>query len=154
MSDFCKHLAALADANRMYVEVTNSSVHFLIAENERMANELQKAKQGGELVTTSTQVELKKTILDEVFSLDTVMKASYSKIGTVHKEVVHLNRWQQWCARRARILTFLHATINYMQAWAMRYKGASRHMPRIMKATTVELKAHIYSKVWNYEELL
>jgi len=49
-----KHPKALADATRVYVEATSSSVCFLIAENERMAKELQMTKQGGELVTTST----------------------------------------------------------------------------------------------------
>ena len=48
-----KHPATLADATRVYVKDTSSSVRFLITENEKMAKELQKAKQGGELVTTS-----------------------------------------------------------------------------------------------------
>ena len=68
-----KNPAALVDATRVYVESTSSSVHFLIAENERMAKELQVAKQGGDLVTMSARAELKKAILDEVLSLDTVM---------------------------------------------------------------------------------
>lgn len=55
MFNVCKHLAALVDATRAYAEATSSSVHFLIIENERMAKDLQMAKQGGELVTTSTQ---------------------------------------------------------------------------------------------------
>jgi len=38
-----------------------------------MPKELQIAQQGGELVTTSTQVELKKAIMDELLSLDIVM---------------------------------------------------------------------------------
>ena len=42
------------------------------------------AKQGGDLVTMSARVELKKAILDEVLSLDTVMRALYSKFGIVH----------------------------------------------------------------------
>lgn len=50
-------------------------------------------KQGGELVTTSARVELKKVILDEVLSLDKVMRALYSKFGTMDKTMVHLNRW-------------------------------------------------------------
>ena len=56
-----------------------------------MDKELQTAKQGGELFTTSTQAELKKEILDEVLSLDTIMRAMYSKFGTMHKAVFHLN---------------------------------------------------------------
>ena len=55
VSDMHRHLVALADATRVYVEATSSSVHFLIAENERMAKELQTAKHGEELVTTSAQ---------------------------------------------------------------------------------------------------
>ena len=91
--DMWKHLAALADATRVYVEATNSSVHFLIAENEWMAKELQMAKQGGELVIASARAELKKEILDEILSLDIVMQVLYSKFGIVHKVVVHLNEW-------------------------------------------------------------
>ena len=50
MFDVHKHPTILADATRAYVKATSSSVRFLIAENERMAKELQTAKQGGELV--------------------------------------------------------------------------------------------------------
>lgn len=53
ISDVHKHPVALADATRAHAESTSSSVHFLIAENERMAKELQTTKKGGELVTTS-----------------------------------------------------------------------------------------------------
>ena len=73
MTDIHKHPTTLADATRVYVEATSSSVRFLIAENERMAKELQVAKQGGDLVTMSTRDELKKAILDELLSLDTTM---------------------------------------------------------------------------------
>lgn len=73
MTDFHKHLTALVDATRVYAKATSSSVHFLIAENERMVKELHVAKQGGDLVTMSTRVELKKAIVDEVLSLDKVM---------------------------------------------------------------------------------
>jgi len=66
MFDMRKHLEALVDATRAYAKATSSSVRFLIAKNKRMAKELQRTKQGGELVTASTQVELKKEILDEV----------------------------------------------------------------------------------------
>jgi len=58
-----------------------------------MAEELQMAKQGGELVITSALAELKKEIIDEVLSLETIMQALYSKFGTVHKVVAHLNGW-------------------------------------------------------------
>lgn len=46
MSNVCKHLVALADATRAYVEAIRLSVHFLIVENELMAKELQTTKQG------------------------------------------------------------------------------------------------------------
>ena len=69
MTDVHKHLVALANATRVYAEGTSLSVRFLIAENERMAKELQVAKQGGDLVKISAQAELKKEILDEVLSL-------------------------------------------------------------------------------------
>ena len=98
-----------------------------------MDKELQTTKQGGELVTTYAQTELRKEILDEVLSLDTVMQALYSKFGTVHKVVVHLNGWQHRCARRARILSNLHAAVDYMQTWTMRYKGVPLHLPKMMK---------------------
>ena len=71
-------------------------------------------KKGGELVTTSTWAKLKKAILDEVLSLDTVMRALYSKFGNVHKAVVHLNGWQQLCVRKARILANVHDVVDYM----------------------------------------
>lgn len=93
MTNVQKHLATLVDATRVYDESTSSSAHFLIAENEGMVKELQTTKQGGYFLTMSSQVELKKEILDEEFSLDIVMRALYSKFGTMHKEVIHLNRW-------------------------------------------------------------
>jgi len=68
-----KHPTALADATRAYAKATILSVRFLIAENERMAKELQAAKQGRELVTASAREDLKKAMLDEVSSLETVM---------------------------------------------------------------------------------
>ena len=46
--EVCKNLAALDDATRAYVKSTSLSVWFLIAENERMAKELQATKKGGE----------------------------------------------------------------------------------------------------------
>lgn len=69
----CKNLVALAIATKAYVEETISSVHFLIAKNERMAKELQIANKGGELVTVFAWEESKKEILDELFSLDIVI---------------------------------------------------------------------------------
>ena len=44
-----------------------------------MDKELQMTKQGGELVTTSTRAKLKKVILDEVSSIEIVMRALYSR---------------------------------------------------------------------------
>jgi len=79
-----------------------------------MTKELQMAKQGGELVMASTRAELKKEILDEVLSLDIVMRPLYSNFRTVHKAVIHLNGWKQWCARRAHIFSNVHAIIDYM----------------------------------------
>ena len=35
----------------------------------------------------------------------------------------------------------------------MRYKGAPLHLPKMMKPRAVELKAHIQSQIYNYEEL-
>lgn len=93
MPDVHKHPTALADATRVYAEANSSSVHFLIAKNERMAKEIQTTKKGGELVIASARAELKKGILDEVLFLEKVMRAFYSKFGTMHKAVVHLNGW-------------------------------------------------------------
>jgi len=90
-----KYPIALANAIRAYDEAIRSSVHFLIAEKERMDKELHTPRQGGELVTKSTIVELKRIIMDEVLSLESVMQVFYSMFGTVHKEVFHLNIWQQ-----------------------------------------------------------
>ena len=52
------------------------------------------AKKGGELVTTFTQSELRKAILDKVLSLVIVTWECYSNFGTMHEAVGHLNRWQ------------------------------------------------------------
>ena len=118
-----------------------------------MAKELQTTKLGGELVTKSARAELKKAILDDVLSLDTVMQAMYSRFGNVNKAVFHINGWQQRCARRARIFSNVHVVVDYMQTWTMRYKGAPLHLPKMMKPKVVKLKAHIRSQIWNYEYL-
>ncbi len=141
MSDMRKHPTTLDDATKAYAKATSSIVRFLIAENERMAKELQTSKQGGELVTASPRAKLKKEILDEALSLDTFMRALYSKFGIVHKAVVHLNGWQQRCARKARILSNVNVVVDYMQTWTMRYKGALLHLPKMIKPKVVELKA-------------
>ena len=74
------------------------------------------------------------------------MQALYSKFGTVHKEIIHLNGWQQRCARRPRILANLHATIDDMKKCTMKYKEAPLHMPKLMRASVVKLKACIRSQ--------
>lgn len=111
------------------------------------------AKQGGELVTECTWVELKKAILDEVLSLEKFMQVLYSKFGTMHKVVVHLNGWQRRCARRACIFSNVHNSLNYMQTWKMRYKGASLHLPKMMKPKAFTLKIRVWSQIRNYEDL-
>ena len=118
-----------------------------------MAKELQVAKKGGDFVTMSTWAELKKAILDEVLCLDIVMRALYSKFGTVHKAFIHLNGWQQRCAKRAHILTNIHDFVDYSQTWTMKYKGDPLHLLKMMRPNAVELKAHIRSQIWNYEDL-
>jgi len=105
------------------------------------------SKQRGKSVTASARAKLEKAILDEVLSLDTVMRALYSKFGTMHKAVVHLNEWKQGCARISRILENMHATVDYMQTWKMRYKGALLHLTNMMKANAVKLKEHIQSQI-------
>jgi len=101
----------------------------------------------------STRAKLKKAILDEVFPLDIVMWALYSKFGVVHQAVVHLHGWHQQCARRVWILNNIHVTLDNMQAWMMKYKGALVHLPKMTRANAVELQAHIRSQIWNYEDL-
>jgi len=44
MSNVHKHPSVLADATKAYVKATNSSVFFLVDENERIAKELQTTK--------------------------------------------------------------------------------------------------------------
>ena len=110
-------------------------------------------KKGGELVIASTQVELKKEILDEVLSLDTVMWLLYSKFGTVHKLIIHLNGWQQRCARREHSLLNVHVIVDYMQTWMIRYKGALLHLPKMMNPRAVDLQERIWCQIQNYEEL-
>lgn len=48
-----------------------------------MAKELQVTKQGGEQVTSSTKVELKRAIVDELSSLEIVMQMLYSRFDTM-----------------------------------------------------------------------
>jgi len=43
------------------------------------------------MVTTSALAKLKKAIMDEVSSLETVMRVLYSRFGTMPKAFVHLN---------------------------------------------------------------
>lgn len=130
----------MADATRVYAEATSSSLRILITENERMAKELQVSKKGGDLVTMSARAELKKAILDGVLSLDTVMRALYSKFGTMHQAIVHLHGQKHQRVRRARILKNIHAAIDNMQAWMMKYKGASLHLPKMMMANALSCK--------------
>jgi len=73
VSNVCKNRATLANVTKAYAKVTSSSVRFLITENKCMAKELQAAKQGGEQGTSSAREELKRAILDEVSSLETIM---------------------------------------------------------------------------------
>ena len=153
VSNVCKHPTTLADATKAYVEDTSLSVRFLIAEDERMAKELQTAKQGGEQVTTFAKAELKREILNEVSYLEIVMRMLYSRFGNVHKSVVHLNGWQQCCGRRACILSDLHTVVDRMKTWTMRYKGSPLHLLKLMKPKAVELKECISSQICNYEEL-
>lgn len=96
---------------------------------------------------------MKKAILDEELSLETVMQALYSKFGIVHKAVFHLNGWKQRCVRRACILSNMNATVDYMKTWTMRYKGATLHLPKMINPRAVKLKACTWSKIRNYEDL-
>jgi len=81
------------------------------------------------------------------------MQELYSKFGTMYKAAVHLNGWQQQCARRAHILSNVHVDVDYMQTLTMRYKGAPLHLHKIMKPRVVKLKARIQSQIQNYEDL-
>lgn len=93
----------------------------------------------------SIQAELKRAILDDVLSLDIVMQALYSKFSTVHQAIAHLHDWQHQCVRRAHILKKIHAIVDNMQTWMMKYKGAPLHLPKMMRANAVELQEHIRS---------
>lgn len=46
----------------------------------------------------------------------------------------------------------IHTIINHMQIWTIRYKGPPLHLPKMMKPKAVELKARIWSQIYNYEE--
>ena len=81
----------------------------------------------------SARAELKKEILDEVLSLDTVMRELYSKFGIVHKAVVHLYGHQQHYTKITRTLTYIHEIVDHVQTWKIRYKGAPLHLHKIMK---------------------
>lgn len=96
---------------------------------------------------------MRRVIFYEVSSLETVMRKLYFRFVTVHKSFVHLSGWKQCYARRECILSDLHTTVDHMQIWKIRYKGAPFHMPKMMKPSAVNLKACIRSKIGNYEEL-
>lgn len=81
------------------------------------------------------------------------MRTLYSRFVTVHKSIVHHNSWKQCYARRARVLSNLHTIVDRMQTWAMRYKGAPLHLPKMMKPKAIDLKARIHCQIPNYEEL-
>lgn len=89
-----RYPATLVDSTKAYVEATSLSVRFLIVENEFMAKELQATKQGEEKATASAISELRRAILDEVSSLETVMWKLYFRFVPVHNSFIHLNGWQ------------------------------------------------------------
>jgi len=47
----------------------------------------------------------------------------------------------------------IHVVVDEMQTWTMKYKGAPLHLPKMMRVNVVELKAHIQSQIWKYEDL-
>ena len=67
---------------------------------------------------------MKKVILTKVSALETVMQRLYDRIITMHKAVVHLHGHKQHCIKIACTLTDIHATVDHVQTWKMRYKGA------------------------------
>ena len=69
-------------------------------------------KQGGEHITASSRAELKREILNEVLSLETVMRMLYLIFGTMHKLVLQLNGWHKCYTRRAHIFSNLDTVIN------------------------------------------
>ena len=74
---------------------------------------------------------MKKVILAEVSSLERVMQRLYDRF-TVHKEVVHLHGHQQCYIKITYTLIDIHATIDYVHTWTMRYKGGLLHLHKMM----------------------
>ena len=48
----------------------------------------------------------------------------------------------------------VHVVVDDMQTWIMKYKGSPLHLPKMMRANVVKLKAHIRSQIRSYEYLL
>ena len=98
-----------------------------------MAKELQTARQREEQLIGSARAEMKKVILIEVSSLETVMQRLYDRFITVHKAVVHLHGHQQHCIKIVRTLTDIHVIVDHVQTWIMRYKGVPLYLHKMMK---------------------
>jgi len=47
----------------------------------------------------------------------------------------------------------MHAAIDYMQTWTLRYKGTPLHLPKMMKPKATKLKVCMQNQIWNYEDL-
>lgn len=140
-----KHPTTLADATRVYAEATSSSVHFLIAENERMAKELKKAKKRrrvGESVCLSWTEEG-----NTRWSIVIVMRALYSKFGTCiryssismdgNRDVLEEHVSCQTCM--LLLITCKHGR------WDTREPPL--HFPKMIKAKAVKLKARIRCQI-------
>ena len=84
----------MVDAINAYAKAMSSSVRFVITENERMAKELQEAKQREEQSTWSVRAEMKMAIFAKVLALETVIWRLYDNFATMHKEFVHLHGHQ------------------------------------------------------------
>lgn len=95
VSNVRRHLAALANASKAYAEAISSAIKFLIAENDRMAKDLQEARQSIDQFVGFAMVEMRKSMLTEVSTLETTMRKMYGIFFTMHKTVVHLYGSQQ-----------------------------------------------------------
>lgn len=80
----------MAEASKAYAKSTSSTVKFLITGNDRLAKDLQEARQRTEQSTGSAMTEMKKSIMVEISTLEATMRTMYRIFVTVHKVIFHL----------------------------------------------------------------
>lgn len=151
------HPVVVVDSNLAYAGITSSNSKFLLDENEKMARNLQEAKQEAkksrQQSVGSIMAEMKKVILSKVSTLETTMQKLYDRFFTMHNVFVHVQGLQQWRKNLVQTLREIHVSIVHVQDWKMRYKGALLYFPKMTKPQAKLDKANVWMLIQNYEQL-